>query len=118
MSETDLNVKVENSLSPEQQIWMHHIADRAANSAVHDTFVRLGLDPDRPIEAQKDFAAMRELRLLVADDEWQKDQMHIRRWRKAMDSVQSRGVTALIGMSFLGMIAWAAVYVQRKLGWG
>lgn len=118
MSDDEQNVRVEHHLPPEQQIWMHHIADRAANSAVHDTFVRLGLDPDRPIEAQKDFAAMRELRLLVADEEWQKDQIHIRRWRKTMDSAQSKGFTAIIGMGFLGMLAWAAVYVQNKLGWG
>jgi hypothetical protein len=40
---------------------VYAIADRAANKAVRDTLMALGVDVSDPIEAQKQFAALRHL---------------------------------------------------------
>lgn len=67
--------------------------------------VSLGMDPEYPLEVQKDMAALRELRNLLDDQEFQRDMLHLRKWRKSMDSVQSKGLLAIVGMIVAGGIA-------------
>jgi hypothetical protein len=84
---------------------MKELAEDAAQQAVARTLLSLGIDPANPLEAQKDMAALRELRLVVDDQEFQADMIHLRRWRKTMDTVQSKGMLAAIGMVCVGGLA-------------
>ena len=92
------------------------VAYRAARRAVEDTFVRLGIDFNDPLEAQKDFAAMREWREFLRDPEFQRDLDHLRRWRKAVNEAERKGVFALIGFIFLAGGLGAVIWVRTKLG--
>lgn len=112
-----LEAKVEE-MDPETQIIMRQVADEAATKAVNDTLLRLGIDPNNPIEAQRDFAAMREMREMVSNEEWWKDQHHLRRWRKAVDAVESKGFMAAVGFFMIAGAAGLALTISRKFGIG
>lgn len=86
----------------ETQALMEKMAEEAAQAAVKQTLLTLGIDPEDPLEAQKDMATLRELRGLVDDEEFQRDMLHLRQWRKTMDQVRSKGMIAALGMICLG----------------
>ncbi len=62
--------------------------------------------PEDPIEAQTERAAVREILKLVSDDEFRQDLMAIRKWRKTLESIQSKGIIAALGLLFLGSISF------------
>jgi len=65
---------------------MEEIADLAAAKAVADMFVRLGVDPNDPIEAQKDFA-------------------HLRKWRKSNEAITAKVLMTAVGTLVVGALA-------------
>lgn len=77
---------------------MQEIAREAATEAVKGTLTSLGVDHSHPLEAQQDMHALRDMRLLVNDNEFQADMLYLRKFRKAMDGIQAKGITAAIGM--------------------
>ena len=81
---------------------MKQIADDAAERAVKHTLLTLGLDYDNPIEVQRNMATLQEMHNLANDPEMQKDLLHLREWRRRMDSIQSKGLVAAIGFVCLG----------------
>ncbi len=90
-------------------------ADRVViQQVVKETLTALGVDPSNPIAVQKDFASLRELRLLAEDPEWQADQAHLRRWRKTMNTVESKGVMLAIKFVIIGMLALVLVGIGVK----
>lgn len=102
-------------MDSETKAFMREIAEDAASKAVRHTFLTLGMDPGNPIEAQKDMAALRELRGLVEDDEFQKDLVHLRRWRRAVDSVESKGLFVGLGLMCVGGLALVVYVVKLKM---
>lgn len=98
------------------QALMQQMADDAAGKAVRHTFVTLGMNPDAPIEAQRDMAALRELRGLVESEDFQKDLIHLRRWRKTIDSVESKGVLAVVALVCTGGIGLLVYVFKLKFG--
>lgn len=104
----------EEKLSAETRLYMQEVSEKAAEKAVRDMLLRLGINPDDPIEAQKDFAAMREFRELMLDQEWQKDQLHLRRWRKAMDTVETKGIMAGMGFLLIGVAGFIVYGIKTK----
>lgn len=80
-------------------------ASSAATQAVHSTLISLGIDPSEPIEAQKDLATLRELRIMLRDPEYAKDLEHLRRWRVNVEAVQQKGFIAALSFIFLGGVA-------------
>lgn len=84
---------------------MRRVAEEAAHRAVKDVLTAMGIDPSRPIEAQRDMAALRGLRETVMDEEYQRDMLHLRRWRKAMDGIQDKGTLTLVGIVVSGLAA-------------
>ena len=72
---------------------------------VRETLTTLGFDVRHPLEVQKDMAALREVRLLTDDPEFQRDMIHVRKWRKTMDKVEGRSTVAALGFACLGGIA-------------
>ena len=69
---------------------MEEIAELAAKKAVTDMFVRLGVDPEDPLEAQKDFA-------------------HLRKWRKSVEAMSMKAMMTALVTLVTGLLA--AVYV-------
>lgn len=84
---------------------MEAVAASAAEKAVSSMLTSLGIETRDPIKAQRDFAALRELRELVDDDEFQKDLAHLRSWRKAMEDARAKTTLAVIGVLVTGVLA-------------
>ena len=99
----------------ETQALMTQIADEAANRAVGQTLLTLGIDHKDPIAVQKDMATLRELRDLIEDPEVQKDLLGLRKWRLAMDTMQSRGFLAALGLVCVGGAALILYAFRIKL---
>lgn len=92
-------------MEQETRALINEVASQAAREAVREAFLVMGVDPDDPISTQRDIAALRELRELVDDKDWQADMLHLRKWRKTMDSVQTKGVMTIVGMVVAGIFA-------------
>lgn len=90
------------------------IAEIVAQKAVEETLLKLGIDVRNPLQAQQDFVVLREMRELMKDTEFQADIAHLQKWRKSMDSIQTKGlltvvtlfVTGLIGLLVMGLKGW------------
>ncbi len=102
-------------MDPETRALVQEVADEAAVKAVAHTLLTLGLDPDNPIGVQRDMAALHELREMVDDPEFQKDAAHTRRWRKTMESVESKGVFAMLVLVGTGGIAFMLYAFRIKI---
>lgn len=87
------------------QAVLRQIADEAASKAIAETFTKLGVNTSDVFETQKDMAALREVRALLASDEFQQDLAHLRRWRKSMDDIKSKGLFAALSLVAFGAIA-------------
>ena len=81
------------------------VAEDAAEKAVRDVLTQLGIDPHNPLSSQQDFAALREVRALVGNPEFQADLMHLRKWRLSVESVQSKGLLTVVGIIVSGATA-------------
>ena len=99
----------------ETEALLIQVANAAARKAVSETFLTLGIDTHDPLETQRDMAALRELRDMVEDKEFQADLIHVRRWRKAMDSVEKRSVIAFLFFTFVGGLALTLFAFKQKL---
>jgi hypothetical protein len=92
------------------------IAEATGRAIVRETLLAIGIDVDDPIAAQRDFAVMRSVGKLAMDPEFRKDIEHARKWRKALEQVETKGLltaVAVIVAGALGLV-WAAV--KAKLG--
>jgi hypothetical protein len=112
------------------------IAERAADRATRQILLTLGVDVDNPLDAQRDFAVMREVGRLAMDAEFRKDLehardwrrameepdgisadlAHTRRWRKIVEASSSKGVLTGVGILVTGAISMIVIGVQRVLG--
>lgn len=93
---------------------MRILAETAAKAAVEETLLKLGIDAKDPLSAQRDFVVLREMRELMKDEEFQADLAHIRRWRKAMEGVQVKGLTAVVTLIVTGVVGLMIAGVK---GW-
>ena len=74
-----------------------HEIRRIVSETVKETFMRLGIDSEDPIELQKDM-------------------QHVRSWRTSVETVKRQGIMTAIGIitaGFLGAI-WMAVKSDSK----
>lgn len=97
---------------------MKTVAEDAASKAVAQTLTSLGVDANDPFEVQKDMQALRELRDMMTSDEFKADMMHLRKWRKAMDGVQNKGMLTVVGLvvSGVGAALWLGFQAMLKGG--
>jgi len=97
--------------SPLTRADVEEIAASAATKAVRETLLTIGVDVTHPIEAQRDFAVMRQIGRLAMDAEFRKDLEYAREWRLGMQSLRTAGartaigvvVTAALGALWLGV---------------
>lgn len=97
---------------------MEDVAAQAAEEAVRKMLTSLGINHSNPLETQRDMAALRELRELISDKDFQADLMHLRKWRTAMDGVQSKGVLTVVGLVVTGAAAALWVGFKAAVGMG
>ena len=90
---------------PALMLRMAEIAEAAAERAVAKTLLTIGIDVRDPLQAQRDFALMREVGAFAASAEFRKDIEHTRRWRKAIEAIQSKGIAAAVGLIVTGTAA-------------
>lgn len=88
------------------------IAKAAAREAVHETLLSLGMNIQQPLDAQRDFATLRELRAQLDDPEWVSDQIHLRKWRKSVESVTHKSVLTVLGLLVTGL--FGAIWIGMK----
>lgn len=103
-------------MEPELKDLLEKLATEAANKAAKtvmtEVLITLGIDAKNPIDVQKDMNALREMRELLTDKDFQADMAHIRKWREAMDNATSRSFLAVIGILTTGLLS--AVYIGAK----
>lgn len=100
------------------RVLVKQVADEAAKKAVAQTLTSLGVDANDPFEVQKDMQALRELRDMVTSEDFKSDMMHLRKWRKAMDGVQNKGMLAVVGLvvSGIGAAFWLGFQAMLRGG--
>jgi len=82
---------------------------------VHEVFVSLGIDTKDPIRTQRDFAVMEEARRLIEDAEFRADLTHLRRWRVAMDRMQTQSLVVTVGMLITGAVALLFMGIKSQI---
>jgi hypothetical protein len=90
--------------------------EKAAERAVRATLLTIGVDVSNPLQAQRDFAVMREVGRLAMDAEFRKDLEHTRRWRLAMEAAQSKGFLAVVGLIVTGAATAFFIGLQAMFG--
>lgn len=92
------------------------IAEATGRAIVRETLLAIGIDVDDPITAQQDFAVMRAVGKLAMDPEFRKDIEHARKWRKALEQVETKGLLTAVGLIVAGALGllWAAL--KAKVG--
>jgi hypothetical protein len=94
------------------------IAHESATTAVRATLLTLGIDADDPIQAQEDFAVLREVGKLVRDPEFRKDIEHTRAWRLALREIKTKGILTAVGVVVTGGLALLWLGIQARFGFG
>jgi hypothetical protein len=90
--------------------------EQAAERAVRATLLTIGIDIANPLQAQRDFAIMREIGRLAMDAEFRKDLEHTRRWRLAMEAAHSKGFLTIVGLVVTGTATALFVGLQAIFG--
>lgn len=93
-------------------------AREAAKAAVHETLVALGIDVSDPFEIQKDMAAMRDMRHLLSDEEFQKDLAQIRALRTSGKFIRTAAGKAIVTVIVTGLLGLLWLGVQGYFGFG
>ncbi len=92
------------------------IASQAADRAVRNTLLTLGIDVDDPIKAQEDFAVLREVGKLVRDPEFRKDLEAVRLWRLAQRELTTHGIKVALGVIVVGALGALWLGFQSYFG--
>ena len=95
---------------------VREIAEATGREVVRETLLAIGLDVADPLKLQRDFVVLREVGALAMDPEFRKDIEHTRKWRKAIEQVETKSFIAAVGMIATGVIGlvWAAI--RSKVG--
>lgn len=94
-------------LSAEIRALVTQTAEESAERAVVKTFTSLGLDASQPIEAQRTFATLHELKAWWHDDEAVKDRAHLRTWRTRLSFLTSNVGLSVMSVLATGGVIWA-----------
>lgn len=104
MAEGEIHIR---GLTPSHVALMKNVAAEAAEQTVRKFSIAMGLDPDKPLEAQEGFAALRQLRTpeSIADRLW------TRKTRQRAEGIVGKVVMTIVGAGVLGFVhsAWAGV---------
>lgn len=82
--------------SAEVQLIITHNATAAANTAIRDTMLKMGMDPDKPGEMAADM-------------------IHLREWRTTMTLLKRHGFKTVLASALAGVIALLSLGVHMVL---
>lgn len=94
-----------DGLKPGDVALLRDVAELAAENAVRNAFTKMGLDPEQPIKAQRDFNFLRDL---VHNEEFGADMDWLRRARQRSEGMSGKVWVTLVGLSVVG--AWHALW--------
>lgn len=103
-------------LKPGDVALLRDVAEQAAEQAVKKAFTAMGLDPREPIQAQRDFAFLREMGRRVHDGEFTADLEWLRRSRKRSEGLVGKMLATALGVAVLGAIHALWVGIQTMMG--
>lgn len=86
-------------MKPGDVALLRDLAERAAEEAVRKTFIAMGLDPEHPLKAQRDFNFLRDL---VHDDELEADMTYLRRLRQRSEGATGKALQVIVGLAVVG----------------
>lgn len=98
---TDNRIHI-GSLAPGDVALLRDIAEVVADKAVAKAFIAMGLDPEAPLDAQRDFSALRRLAVKMEDPEFAADQQWARNRRLLEKGVVGKAIITAIGLSVIG----------------
>ncbi len=92
------------------------IAVRASRKTLDGAFISLGIDPSDPVKAQDDFAALRKMKEVFEDPEYQLDRAHLRKIRTYSERIANFSIAALISAVVGGIVTllWAGYQMLMK----
>ncbi len=90
---------------------LKQVATESATTAVKQTFVSMGLDPDDPIASQESFAALRIMSKKMTDAEFLEDLSWVRRTREHAKGLLGKSMLTAValGVGAFFMMAWAGL---------
>lgn len=101
---------------PNVRRMVEEAARLAAKEAVQDTLTTLGLDVSDPLEVQKDMAALRDMRLLLKNEEFQADLAQIRALRTSGKFIRTATGKAVVTVIVTGLLGLFVLGVRGYLG--
>lgn len=93
---------------------MEAVATAAADKAVRDVLLAIGIDAQDQLATQRTFAALREVAALYEDQKFQADLMYLRAWRENLGAVKTKGLLLAFSLVMTGL---AALLVTGFKGW-
>ncbi len=84
-------------VSPEVEALLREIARDAACQAVHRTLIAHGIDPESPLE-------------------FQKDMLHLREWRLRIEKIQEKSLMTIVVIIIGAIAAAVGLGFKAKLG--
>ena len=100
---------------PSTVVLLEQLAHRAAHEAVRSTLIGLGINHDNPLEAQRNMAALSDMRNLLEETDFQDDLRCIRKVRRAIETVESKGFVAMVTMICVSGIAIVGLALRYKI---
>jgi len=97
------------------RVMIERISQEVSISVTERLFVSLGIDPQNPIEAQKDMAALRELRNIYETPDFQQDLASLRSWRKNLDNVKAKSFFTALTLIVTGGATLIIYALKGKL---
>ncbi len=88
-------------LKPGDVALLRDIAEASAEKAVSKTFIAMGLDPEKPIDAQRNFTFLRSM---VHDKDLAADMGWLRRSRTRSEGIVGKAITTAVGLAVLGTL--------------
>ena len=95
---------------------VREIAEATGREVVRETLLAIGLDVADPLALQRDFVVLREVGALAMDPEFRKDIEHTRKWRKAIEQVETKSFIAAVGVIATGVIGLVWATIRGKVG--
>lgn len=101
--------------SEEMKLLMAEVAEKAAANTVSEAFVRLGLDPHKPLETQRVFATLYDLHGKLSDEEVKEDIIFVRKFRKGFQKATTKVAISFATIMMAGVSTFGTWVFNRVL---
>lgn len=98
------------------RVLMKEIAREAATEAVRETLTAVGIDPNNPLEGQRNSVALVQMRRSWESDDFQADLAFTRRLRVATETAKGHSIRVVVGAVVLAVLGMLILGFKEKLG--